>query len=313
MNNNRQALSVRQGTAFKWLMCSGILVSIMSLSACTSPGGSVPHGQTGSQPQTPAVVSTPEPQTPRLPSENLPPAPYELGHIVAQNDSIYREFWGMTERGYYIVQDFYNADAAKRSELYVMMRLDEVHQLLLDASGTAPQQYAALTQTGIGIEGPYVQWYASGNKAIEGYYERGLPQRQWTLWYENGKMMLQETLVDGVRHGEAKGWHDNGRPAGQGSYAGGVRQGRWTVWYPNGAKLQEGNYENGQQQGEWNFWYENGRRKEAGSFNQGVRVGPWSWWTREGELAREADYGADGQALSTGRGIGSGTIQPRGY
>lgn len=246
-------------------------------------------------------------------------APFELGEVVAQNDKYYREFWGMTPQGYYTVQDFYQKNqpleggeevlntsqgmAAKRTDPYTLVNLTDVQSWMLEDLSPV-QQYNNLGA--VEIDGPYVQWYPNGGKAIEGHYESGRQQGVWTVWYDSGKMMLQETLLAGSRHGDSKGWHKNGTLAGSGTYADNMRQGVWTVWYDNGAKMQEGTYDNDMRSGLWTFYYDNGNRKEAGSFENGEHTGIWQWWDLSGTLVREGAYS---EVAPTA--VGSGRIKPR--
>lgn len=257
-------------------------------------------------------------KTPTGPDAKLPPAPFELGAVVAKNSDYYREFWGMTNEGYFIVQDFYektgavseggiasvDVSAVKLNDPYILLNQADVQTWML-TNGTVRQQYKALIS--MPVQGPYVQWYANGNKAIQGQYERGVAQGSWMLWYEDGGKMLQEELKDGIRQGEAKGWYSNGKPAGQGMYLDGLRHGAWTVWYENGSKMQEGKYEHDIQTGMWKFYYDNGVAKEAGNFENGQQVGEWSWWNRSGDLVREGEYSENAPASSSG----SGRIRPR--
>lgn len=292
------------GNTLNFARWSGVLMAFfmtINLVACVSPSGpSVPSSQKGDDGIT---VAQPEPAKP------LTTTPFEQGGIVAYGQTTYRKFIDVSDTGGYVVQDFYAGTEQPRTNPYVMTRLEEVDALLFEETGQLVQDYRHLTEMGIGIDGPYVQWYRSGGKAIEGLFDRNFPIGPWVLTYENGHPMLQDTWSNGMRNGVSKGWHENGSLAGEGEYINNMRQGVWIVWYPNGAKMQEGFYNQGQQDGEWTFWFENGSKKEAGSYINGVRFGMWRWWTRDGVLAREAEYDEMGNVKGTA--VGSGRIQPR--
>lgn len=234
--------------------------------------------------------------------------PFEMGALLARNQTVYREFWGMTDQGYYTVQDFYH-NGNKRTDPYTMVRFEELQTLLPEDFGSVVQQYDNLVKVGISIVGPYVQWYPNGQMAMSGYFENMIPSGEWNLYYESGTPMLRNTWRGGMLNGTSQGWHENGKLAGQGEYYNDQRQGIWTVWYPNGSKMQEGAYQNDLQDGTWVYWYDDGIKKEAGLYTNGVRVGMWTWWTRQGVLAREAEYGEDGELQ--GSGMGSGYIHSR--
>ena len=284
-----------------WLGAVLLAAAVLSLPGCvTIPGQG--GGATGSGDGEPVVAPQPMPDPSVV-------GPFEQGAVVAQNYSVYRVFIGGATSGGYIVQDFYVDTGAKKTDPYVMTRLAEVDSLLFEDTGKVVLEYRQLTESGIGIDGAYVQWYRSGGKAIEGAFDVNFPIGEWRLMYENGQPMLQDTWRDAVRNGVSKGWHENGSLAGEGEYMNNVRQGLWTVWYPNGVKMQEGFYDNGQQDGGWVFWFDNSAQKEAGAYVNGVRVGLWQWWTRDGVLAREAEYDELGNVK--GMAAGSGRIQPR--
>lgn len=253
-------------------------------------------------------VDTP-PETIVPATANTTHQPFEEGEVVASNGAVHRKFVGLAGMNGYIVQDFYINTDIPRTNPYVMTRLEEVSSLLLDDVGDPVQQYKMLTESGIGIDGSYVQWYMSGGKAIEGFFSMNLPTGEWQLVYENGKQMLLDTWSHGMRNGESKGWHTDGTIAGEGEYLENLRQGVWTVWYPNGVKMQEGSYNYGQQDGEWVYWYANANIKEKGMYNNGVRQGRWQWWTKDGVLARDGEY--DETGTLKGGVMGSGRIQPR--
>lgn len=315
-NRGARVSDVLGRSGLETLMFAGVVAMSLVLGACSSMPlpGLTTQGQ-GSSVQIPDSRNEPVTQNSNSGDgaavQTLPQAPFDLGEVIAEGRDVYREFWGMTPEGYFIVQDFYRVGKIKRTDPFIMVNLAEAKTWILD-EGTVAQQYEALVRSNVGFEGAYVQWHTNGSKAIEGFFENRLPQKQWALWYENGQLMLQEELVDGVRNGLTKGWHDNGKPAGQGMYVDGVRQGEWTVWYGNGVKLQEGLYKDGQQDGPWTYWYDNGKRKEAGDFVAGTRVGQWTWWDREGSMVREAEYSPDGGMIGGG-GVGSGMIQPRSF
>lgn len=318
-------MSRNKGSRFVSVMfvirCLSVLLAGGAISFLTGCGGGISLNDPnwyGGEDMPPATTSSPGQKPKKEPHSTLPPAPFELGEVVAKNDKFYREFWGMTPQGYYSVQDFYQKNAllegddtnasqsttAKRTDPYTLVNLTDVQSWMLGYLSIA-QQYNNLGA--VEIEGPYVQWYPNGEKAIAGSYKNGRQQGVWTLWYDNGKMMLQETLAEGSRQGESKGWHKNGSLAGSGSYVDNMRHGIWTVWYENGAKMQEGSYDHDMRSGLWTFYYENGSRKEAGAYENGEQTGVWQWWDRSGVLVREGPYSETAPAATTG----SGRIRPR--
>lgn len=140
-------------------------------------------------------------------------APWKPGSIVAQTTNgtpeeplIYRKFLGITDQGYYVVQDFYKGSNHKQTEPFVIMQLSEVTVF----KSNTPS-----------IQGIYVQWYDNGQKWVYGQYQDGKEQGLWTWWYDNGRK-------------ESEGQFQNGKP-----------QGLWTYWDKEGKKISETMYEAG--------------------------------------------------------------------
>lgn len=300
-------------TYVRWLKLGLVACAVTGITACELPVllddvSRTPDRQPTTQsPEQTGVPAGSGGETVLSP-ETVYNAPFEMGALLVRNQTIYREYWGMTNQGHYTVQDFYN-DGTKRTDPYTMIRFEELQTLLPEDIGAIVQQYNRLVKMGISIVGPYIQWYQNGQMAMSGYFENMIPSGEWTLYYESGTPMLRNTWRSGVLNGASQGWHENGKLAGQGEYYNDQRQGVWTVWYPNGSKMQEGTYQNGEEDGQWVYWYDNGVKKEAGLYVNGIRVGMWTWWTRQGVLAREAEYGEDGELHSSG--MGSGYIQSR--
>jgi len=46
--------------------------------------------------------------------------------------------------------------------------------------------------------GQYLEWYASGRKALEGEYRRGRKHGKWSEWDESGKLISEKFFEDGV-------------------------------------------------------------------------------------------------------------------
>jgi antitoxin component YwqK of YwqJK toxin-antitoxin module len=82
--------------------------------------------------------------------------------------------------------------------------------------------------------GPWVSWYPSGHKHIQGEYKNDLQVGKFTWWYENGQIALEGTYENGKQVGPWVWWHQNGLKATQGEYAEGSPTGQWRWWDSNG-------------------------------------------------------------------------------
>jgi antitoxin component YwqK of YwqJK toxin-antitoxin module len=47
-------------------------------------------------------------------------------------------------------------------------------------------------------EGPYVEWYPSGKRAVEGEFKHGKKHGKWREWDESGKLLSERWFEDGV-------------------------------------------------------------------------------------------------------------------
>ncbi|MEX0675527.1 MAG: hypothetical protein WD063_00530 [Pirellulales bacterium] len=83
--------------------------------------------------------------------------------------------------------------------------------------------------------GPWVSWFATGQKQLQGIYEHDMQIGEFTWWHANGQRALQ-------------GGFDHGK-----------QDGRWTWWHLNGQKSIEGHYVHGNPTGRWTWWKEDGR------------------------------------------------------
>lgn len=108
--------------------------------------------------------------------------------------------------------------------------------------------------------GPYVRWYRSGRKALEGEYRDGEKTGRWTFWHANGQKKEQGEFREGRERGVWRRWHETGALLDEGEYQGGVRAGRWTLWHASGRKAREGEYRNGEASGRWAEWNVRGER-----------------------------------------------------
>lgn len=102
-------------------------------------------------------------------------------------------------------------------------------------------------------DGPYVEYYDSGKKKLEGHFKDGKQVGLWPMWYENGQK-------------EAEG-----------HWKGGKRDGLWTWWHANGQKSEEGHFKDGKYEGLWTKWYENSQKESVVHYNNGKLVSASVW------------------------------------
>lgn len=188
---------------------------------------------------------------------------------------IYRKFIGITDKGYYVVQDFYQHNNYKQTDPFVIMEFDRINDFKSD---TTP------------IQGIYVQWHPNGAKWVEGQFQNGKEQGLWTLWYDNGQKEEEGRYQDGESQGFWTWWYDNGQKEIEGQYLDGKQQGIWTFWYDNGQKSSEGLYQDGKPQGLWTWWHNDGQKEAEGQYQDGEQQGLWTEWYENGQKKSEGQY-----------------------
>jgi len=166
---------------------------------------------------------------------------------------------------------------------------------------------------GVPKEGPYTEYYDSGQIKAEGTWVRHATTSSFhnhtdqqrlrahaandghrTTWYPNGQKASTGEFIDGEETGAWTTWHPNGQVSSQGDYVSrsagwgnqGSRSGNkvsvWTTWHDNGVKASEEVYGDEiiegyvSHEGTWTTWYENGERQ-----TEKVYAGEYSHFERE--------------------------------
>lgn len=85
--------------------------------------------------------------------------------------------------------------------------------------------------------GPWVSYYANGNKMSEGVYHAGKKEGRWIQYWPNGNKKSKATFVDGKYTGLYTCWYENGNKQWEGYYnpirgnsADGTKEGVWLAY-----------------------------------------------------------------------------------
>ena len=89
-----------------------------------------------------------------------------------------------------------------------------------------------------------VEFYANGQKKIEGSFKSGKRHGEWSYWYENGKLWSRGSFVDGKSEGRFLSYDENGLLFQESFYKNGIPFGKW-AFYKNDKRVKEVYYENG--------------------------------------------------------------------
>lgn len=162
------------------------------------------------------------------------------------------------------------------------------------------------------MQGPWVEYYASGEKRAEGSYSEGKKEGDWTYYHKSGKVEQKGHFMNGLAQGEWKWYFDNGslhreehyrkgkedgasseydeegHVVTQGEYIDGLKEGKWI--YAVGDHREEGSYKGGLKDGSWLHTYDTGKRCFIGAFVDGEPDGRQRWYWPNGRLRLEGKY-----------------------
>jgi antitoxin component YwqK of YwqJK toxin-antitoxin module len=103
------------------------------------------------------------------------------------------------------------------------------------------------------LEGPVREWFADGQRRLEGEYAAGQKHGAWKTFYAGGKPRAEEHWDAGKPTGTWVTWFADGTRATEALHRpGGVVAFR--SFRPDGSKQRQGTYANGRENGEWTEW-----------------------------------------------------------
>ncbi len=100
-------------------------------------------------------------------------------------------------------------------------------------------------------DGPYIQYYQSGHKSCEGYYNENNPYGKQVFWYENGQKKLERYHYLQQIDGPWIEWYDNGQIKIERHFSKGKKSDHWRKWTIDAYNTEEGGYKNGKKDGPW--------------------------------------------------------------
>jgi uncharacterized protein len=162
-------------------------------------------------------------------------------------------------------------------------------------------------------QGPWKEYYETGELQAEGTYSTDIRTGLWRFWYQNGqveqigkllndgsadslwlwyyptgKLRRQEFYSNGAIHGIMIEFDANGDTLLTGLYQYGLREGRW-VQKVN-TYVEEGEYINDVKEGSWRGYYIDGASFYEGSFVDGQPDGVYKHYWETGTLFMEGRY-----------------------
>lgn len=151
-------------------------------------------------------------------------------------------------------------------------------------------------------DGPYKDYYNSGELKVEGHFKSGKPDGKWKNYHENGQVSTLYSYEKGKRNMVYSSFYENGTLQskteeingdylGSGFYKSGslkyerqLNGGYFKIYLENGALETEANYENNELSGEWKRYYENGTIEWLIYYENNERSGVYKHFYQNGNL-----------------------------
>jgi uncharacterized protein len=141
-------------------------------------------------------------------------------------------------------------------------------------------------------QGPWKEFYESGELYGEGLYKDGKRQESWIFYYKDGKQEQTGNYnAAGKPEGVWKWYYESGNLKRRESMSNGLSNGPIKEFSDSGVVLVNGSFVDGEEDGEW--FYEVNDDKETGSYREGKKEGDWKCYSN-GNLYFEGSY-EDGQ------------------
>jgi len=131
-------------------------------------------------------------------------------------------------------------------------------------------------------EGDWIFYYRDGKEEQRGGYYKGKPEGDWKWTYNNGQTWREESFIEGYEEGLAVEYNDTGKVVSKGNYLSGEREGDWII--DLGDHREEGKYVAGQKQGMWKAYFPSGKVKFEGKYEQGRESGTHTEYYESGQV-----------------------------
>ena len=120
--------------------------------------------------------------------------------------------------------------------------------------------------------GPFIDYYFSGTKQGEGYFERGVLSGKRVMYTYAGTVKMERTYDNGVPDGTEKEYYPNGILKQKGDFKRGKEEGIWEKFFPNGQVEEHVTMIEGKPVGEALDFYSSGSVKSRNQIKNGKVV-----------------------------------------
>jgi len=139
--------------------------------------------------------------------------------------------------------------------------------------------------------GNWKYYYRDGNLEQTGDYRRGMPEGIWTWYYPNQQVWREEEYLAGREDGPSVEYSDSGAVIAQGEYIDGFKEGKW--FFELNDHRAEGTYFEGLRNGEWRHYFLNSDQlRFKGTFENGLATGTHVYYYPNGQVKRRGSYSA---------------------
>lgn len=137
--------------------------------------------------------------------------------------------------------------------------------------------------------GNWKYFYLDGELEQTGSYQRGLPNGMWTWYYPNGQTWREEEYLMGREEGMSIEYSDSGTVLAKGNYVDGFRDGKW--FFEINDHREEGRFFEGERTGDWKHYYlDNGQLQFEGKFENNLENGMHVYYYPNGQVKQRGNY-----------------------
>ncbi len=135
----------------------------------------------------------------------------------------------------------------------------------------------------------WVYYYIEGNVEQTGNYIKGMPDGLWVWKYLNGQTWREEEYFQGLEDGSSVEYSDSGTVIARGQYIEGFKDGEW--FFELNDHREVGSYFEGERKGKWKYYYLNNEELAfEGSYENGLPTGTHTWYYPDGRVKRRGQF-----------------------
>ncbi len=140
------------------------------------------------------------------------------------------------------------------------------------------------------MHGAYRKYDRFGTKTIEGQYQQGSKDGEWTTFRSNGKRESITVYYKGKHVARTKAWGQESNLLFEGETKDGTKDGAWTYYFSDGKKKRLMHFQEGKRNGLNQKWFKNGQLKLEQAYQNDLLHGGYKKWNETGILLEEGSF-----------------------